>query len=203
MKGLILAAIAALALLIGPAVVATAQVVTSIPPSCWTGSSCSSGGSRVMDYNVTSGGAWTVVPNTTFQNSVNFGNAAGRGGGLSGGSDGAHFQVNGGNGSLVLDTRVTHILTQFATAPLLTSCGTSPTVVTGTDISGQFTTGTATPTSCTLTFNTAYTAAPACLVEDTTARANLTSFTTSTTTIVITTAAASSQKIMYQCIGTS
>lgn len=49
-------------------------------------------------------------------------------------------------------------------APSLSSCGTSPSIA-GNDKSGRITTGTGTPTSCTLTFNSAWdTNAPNCVV---------------------------------------
>jgi hypothetical protein len=86
-------------------------------------------------------------------------------------------------------------------APSLSSCGSSPAVA-GSDMAGEVTTGTATPTSCTITFHVAYQTAPVCVVVDRSALANLTSYTVTTTAIVLTTLAASSQKIDYVCHGT-
>lgn len=86
------------------------------------------------------------------------------------------------------------------TAPAVTSCGTSPSIV-GSDTAGEVTTGTGTPTACTITFNVAYSAQPYCIVANRTALANLTSYTVSNSAIVLTTPAASSQKIPYHCIG--
>jgi hypothetical protein len=87
------------------------------------------------------------------------------------------------------------------TAPTLTSCGTSPSIV-GSDIAGQVTMGTGTPTGCTITFASAYTAAPLCNVSWLT---NITSmqFTVSTTAITITQTATSSNKIVYRCTAQS
>lgn len=88
------------------------------------------------------------------------------------------------------------------TAPTVSACGTSPALGTNsTDTAGTVTTGTATPTSCTITFGHAHTNVPSCIVEDSTALANLTSFTVSASAIVVTTTAASSQNLVYHCIG--
>lgn len=88
------------------------------------------------------------------------------------------------------------------TAPTVGTCGTSPSVTANSsDMAGELTTGTGTPTACTLTFGKAFTNAPFCTIVDRTGLANLTSYTTSTTNFVITTSAASSQKIEWQCRG--
>lgn len=51
----------------------------------------------------------------------------------------------------------TKALLNTSAVPVITACGTSPTVATGsTNQGGQFTTGTATPSSCTVTFANAY-----------------------------------------------
>ncbi len=88
----------------------------------------------------------------------------------------------------------------IGTAPALSSCGTSPTIV-GSDSAGEVTTGTGTPTSCVITFATAYTAAPVCIMRDRTATSTLTSYAISTTAITVTSTAASSQKLDYVCFG--
>ena len=84
------------------------------------------------------------------------------------------------------------------TAPVLT-CGTSPTIV-GNDMAGTVTVGTASPTGCTITFNTAKSVAPACAV---TSQSQLASFayTISTTAVTVTQTATSSNKINYVCMG--
>jgi hypothetical protein len=88
------------------------------------------------------------------------------------------------------------------TAPTISACGTSPSLGTGgTDTAGVVTTGTATPTGCTITFGQSYTNAPTCIVVDSTALSTLTSYTVSTSAIVLTNSAASSQKMAYHCIG--
>lgn len=84
-------------------------------------------------------------------------------------------------------------------APAITSCGTSPSAVTGDDLSGHFTEGSV-ATGCTLTFHTAYAAAPTCTVSS---RAGLVfTYTTSTTALTITNVGAlSSTTLDYECHG--
>lgn len=72
--------------------------------------------------------------------------------------------------------------TKTSTYPVLTSCGTSPTLASGsTDYAGTFTIG-ATGTGCTLTFGTAFSVAPACV---TSGAAAITNTQTSTVLTVI------------------
>ena len=80
----------------------------------------------------------------------------------------------------------------------LSSCGTTPTIIAqASDIRGTFTTGTA-ATACTLTFATARSAAPTCIV---TARSGTApAYTTSTTALTLSTAAASAT-YDYFCTG--
>jgi hypothetical protein len=53
------------------------------------------------------------------------------------------------------------------TAPTLSSCGTSPTLATGaSDMAGTINVGSGTVTACTLTFGTAFTNAPTCVMND-------------------------------------
>lgn len=86
-------------------------------------------------------------------------------------------------------------------APVLTSCGTSPTI-SGTDSAGTVTTGTGTPTGCVITFNAAYTAAPACVVVW---RTNIASmiYDVSATAITLTQTATDSTIVDYHCIARS
>lgn len=87
-----------------------------------------------------------------------------------------------------------------ATAPALTSCGTSP-AISGNDYAGTITLGTGTPTGCVATFNTAYVAAPTCVVTSRTAPATTTpAYTVSTAAITITQAANSSNLYDYVCV---
>jgi hypothetical protein len=56
-----------------------------------------------------------------------------------------------------------HVRVGSTTAPALSSCGSSPSI-SGTDVAGQITMGSGSPTSCTMTFNVAYSNAPYCTV---------------------------------------
>ena len=106
--------------------------------------------------------------------------------------------VNGNFSSLL--NNVGHLADTGAT-PSLSSCGTSPTI-SGTDIAGVVTMGTGTPTGCTITFATAYTNAPYCLVTWQTNIASM-QYTISASTITLVQTATSSNKINYMCRGQS
>lgn len=106
--------------------------------------------------------------------------------------------VNGTN-SLLLDT-ANHLRTT-GSVPTLSSCGTSPTI-SGTDVAGQVTMGTATPTGCTITFATTYTNAPYCTVTWQTNLASMT-YTVSASAITLTQTGTSSNKVNYNCIAQS
>ena len=86
------------------------------------------------------------------------------------------------------------------TAPALTSCGTTPSIV-GTDLAGTVTMGT-TATGCIITFNTAKSAAPHCIVQWIATPLASQSYTTSTTAITTTQTSTSSNVLKYICIGT-
>lgn len=85
------------------------------------------------------------------------------------------------------------------TAPALTVCGTSP-AISGNDHSGTVTMGTAAPTGCVITFNSAYGAAPQCIVSW---RVNLAlmQYTVSTTALTLAQTATSSNLVDYTCWG--
>ncbi|MEK7357562.1 MAG: hypothetical protein AAB250_14005, partial [Bdellovibrionota bacterium] len=57
-----------------------------------------------------------------------------------------------------------HIANSAATAPTLSSCGTGAPAITGNDTRGQITMGNSSPTSCTVTFATAFGTAPYCII---------------------------------------
>lgn len=86
-------------------------------------------------------------------------------------------------------------------APAVSACGTSP-QITGSDLAGVVLTGTGTPTSCTITFNAAYTGEPFCVLQAKTL-AQLTSYTVSASAIVATTTATSNVTLEYHCIAQS
>lgn len=75
------------------------------------------------------------------------------------------------------------ILSVSTAAPVLTSCGTAPSIV-GNDAVGKLTTGSA-ATTCTVTFTTAYNVAPACIFAPQGA-ATFPTYTTSTTAATFT-----------------
>lgn len=86
------------------------------------------------------------------------------------------------------------------TAPALTACGTSPAIV-GTDLAGTVTMGTGSPTGCVITFGTAKSAAPHCVVTWIATPLASQSYATSTTAITLTQTATSSNVVKYVCIG--
>jgi len=95
-----------------------------------------------------------------------------------------------------------HLVAKGGSVPLLSGCGTSPSVVVGTDTAGSFTVGSV-ATACVLTFNKAWVNAPHCFANDHTAVLAV-GCTTTTTTITFDTAtlaAISSQALDYFCIG--
>ncbi len=86
-------------------------------------------------------------------------------------------------------------------APAVSSCGTTP-AISGSDLAGMVTTGTGTPTSCTITFNAAYAAEPYCMVHGKT-QSQVTAYTVSSSAIVVTTTATDNVPIEYICIARS
>jgi len=88
-------------------------------------------------------------------------------------------------------------------APAVSTCGTSAALATGSsDVAGSITVGTSASNACTLTFGTAYTAAPFCVVQNKTTGAAANIYTVSTTAIVWSSALADSTQLYYICIGT-
>lgn len=91
---------------------------------------------------------------------------------------------------------LTHISSRGFT-PILSSCGTSPSVA-GDDTAGTITTGTGSPTACTVTFAAAYPTAPVC-----TPTTNLTTSVPAVTAISATaftvSLSATATRIYYQC----
>lgn len=102
--------------------------------------------------------------------------------------------------ALALTTVLDGIGLGTTTAPALTSCGTSPAIV-GTDMAGTVTMGTGTPTGCVITFFTAKSAAPVCVVTWIATPLASQSYVTSTTAITLTQTATSSNVVKYVCIG--
>lgn len=101
-------------------------------------------------------------------------------------------------------TNATKVTTHFgagnraANTPALSSCGTSPTLATGSnDVHGVVTQGGST-TGCTITFGTAYTNAPHCVVTNYTA-ANRAFTTTVTPTTLVIASLTASDVFAYAC----
>lgn len=92
-----------------------------------------------------------------------------------------------------------HYLTSDST-PVLSSCGTSPAITTGSsDVAGEITEGTI-ATGCTITFQTAFKQTPFCTITEQSGLSA--SYTTSNSAITITNIGAlSSTKLNYMCIG--
>lgn len=86
------------------------------------------------------------------------------------------------------------------TAPALSSCGTSPTI-SGTDLAGTVTMGTGGPTGCVITFFSAKSAAPHCIVSWIATPLGSQSYATATTGLTLTQTATSSNVVKYICIG--
>lgn len=94
-----------------------------------------------------------------------------------------------------------HIEVNQTTAPTVGTCGTSPSI-NGTDMAGHVTFGTGVVTSCTVTFATAWTRAPSCVVSDNTQSGIAPRVQTSTTTMIISnTVSIASDIISYICVG--
>lgn len=85
------------------------------------------------------------------------------------------------------------------TAPGISSCGTSPSI-SGSDAAGKATIGTAPGTSCVITFNVAYTNAPACFSNDETTSI-LSRAVTTTTTLTLNGVFVGGDVVSYGCIG--
>ena len=92
-----------------------------------------------------------------------------------------------------------HVESRGTTPAVAGSCGTSPAIV-GTDVAGKVTTGTGSPTSCTITFATAWTNAPACMVTNETT-ANLARAVSTTTTVTLSGTLVAGDVLAYMCIG--
>jgi len=86
------------------------------------------------------------------------------------------------------------------TAPALTSCGGGSPAVVGTDLAGTVTMGTS-ATGCVITFNSAKSAAPHCVVTWIATPLASQSYATSASAITLTQTSTSSNVVKYVCIG--
>lgn len=85
-------------------------------------------------------------------------------------------------------------------APALSSCGTNPSI-TGSDANGKITIGTGVTTSCTVTFDSTYTAAPSCVISGDNNGIGYAATTTATVLTITSSADMASDVISYWCIG--
>jgi hypothetical protein len=85
-----------------------------------------------------------------------------------------------------------------APAPVLTACGTSPTI-TGNDGAGEVTMGTGSPTGCVITFNVAYATAPYCTVTWQSTPLASQSYSVAAAAVTLVQTATSSNKVNYTC----
>lgn len=93
-----------------------------------------------------------------------------------------------------------HLRVGNGTAPALTSCGTGSPAITGTDVAGIVTAGTA-ATGCVITFNKAYTSTPFCTVTWQGTPLLTQSYTISASAITLTQTSTSGDLINYMCVG--
>ena len=98
------------------------------------------------------------------------------------------------------DAKSRHLLAAGTAPTVAGSCGTSPSIA-GRDTAMTITAGTVAPTSCTVTFGTAYANAPVCTANAQTTTTALNVATTTTTVIVSAAALTVSEKIQVICIG--
>lgn len=106
----------------------------------------------------------------------------------------------GSSGSSWKDVYIDGQIINGGSAPVVSACGTSPSI-TGGDTAGKVTIGSGTPSSCTVTFDTAYSNAPSCTITGSD-DANAYGATTTTTALTISSnSEMSDDVIMYQCIG--
>lgn len=93
----------------------------------------------------------------------------------------------------------------IGTIPVLSTCGTSPAIATGsTNMAGKITVGTSASNACTLTFNTAsapWVTAPVCVVQNLTTGAGANVYAVTSTTIIWSSALADSTVLHYICMG--
>lgn len=118
------------------------------------------------------------------------------------------FEVASSSGASIFKVTVAGIVAS-GSAPTLSACGTSPSVVLGNNNAGEFTAGSVLATTCSMTFNPSFqnlAAGVSCSVVDETdtiaGTPLLISMAATTTNATITSATAfTSDKIKYQCIG--
>lgn len=106
------------------------------------------------------------------------------------------FDIETGGGPISFAAQLEHT----GADPVLSSCGTTPTVI-GADSAGKITIGTGVTTSCTATFATAFGAAPSCIVVGDNTAVTFAATTTTTVLTITSSADMDSDVINYHCIG--
>lgn len=87
-----------------------------------------------------------------------------------------------------------------STPPILSSCGTNPSVVHGTDNGGYFTVGSVSANACTMTFSSPFQARPYCIFDpETGSVVNAATLSISTTAVTFTETAITGDVIDYMC----
>jgi hypothetical protein len=88
--------------------------------------------------------------------------------------------------------------------PVISVCGTSPALASGsTDFAGKITVGTSASAACTLTFGTAYTTAPFCIVQNLSTMGAANVYAVTTTAITFSSVLADSTVLHYHCVAPS
>lgn len=93
-----------------------------------------------------------------------------------------------------------HIETKSNAVPVLSSCGTTPTI-TGSDMAGKVVIGSGIISSCTITFNASWTNAPACVANNETAILLVRAVSTQTTVVLSVATTFQSDTVSYMCLG--
>ena len=96
-------------------------------------------------------------------------------------------------------TSAGHVDTAGSAPSVGGSCGTGPAIV-GTNVAGKVTSGTGTPTSCTVSFTSNWTNAPACNVTNETT-ANLTRATSTVSNVILAGTMVAGDVLAYTCLG--
>lgn len=112
----------------------------------------------------------------------------------------AAVALSGGIALALFQSNIDGIGLGSTTAPVLTTCGTSPAII-GNDMAGTVTMGTGSPTGCVITFNSAKSSAPHCVVTWIATPLASQSYATSTTAITLTQTGTSSNVVKYICMG--
>lgn len=113
------------------------------------------------------------------------------------------FQVLDSTGRALVSIDGAGHVVAASTQPVLSSCGTSPTLSTNSsDFAGTITAGSISATGCTLTFANAFTNVPTCVVTNQSLSVvNAMTYTVSTSALTISQTALTGNKIDYICIG--